>query len=76
MGWFSRKKEPIEESTKEPIDWKNLEKGKCEDANKAMSDIANMSRAELKQLVKIRGVPAAFEALYSPEEIAAYLADD
>jgi hypothetical protein len=68
MGWFTTKKPDI--------DWENLMPGNVEDGDKAKSDIANMTREELKRLVRIRGVPASMYSLHSAEDIAAYLADD
>jgi hypothetical protein len=71
MGWFTTKK-----PDKKAVDWENLMPGNVENSDKAVNDIANMTSAELKRLVRIRGVPAEMYSLYSAEEIAAYLADD
>jgi hypothetical protein len=62
--------------SKKPVDWNNLLPGRVEDGDKAVRDIANMTRTELKKLVKIRGVPAAMYDLYTPAEIADFLASD
>lgn len=70
MSWFGNKK------SKEPVDWGNLAPGKVVDGDKAVRDIANMTRAELKQMVKIRGMPEAMYGLYTPEQIADWLASD
>lgn len=68
MGWFTSKKAP----DKEPIDWNQLANN-VEDGEKATRDIANMTRAELRKLVQLRGLPPGN---YTDAEIADMLSRD